>query len=323
MHTTNDDSSLSIIALSKISLPELVVIPSQYGIEQIVTSFAPDAGTDELSIKVVESKNGYVLVDGIDVYYAAKKMRLKEINAYVVNDSVDPQITYIRYTKKDQQNPIKIVRQMRRYVKDNGLPKTMQMMHLEPVYSKVYALEFDTKLEDTLDELFDTAYSNGVRSTAPLPMLRFICNLDEDAQHVVIGKLQKHAKENSGYRWPHNEFLKDMIPESDNPSKSEGEKKQDTASSEVTTFECTKCKTPHLVHDGRVAPYKEQSGLKIMEGDIADPMISLGKKHAKHLGIDLGDVPEVITSESDWKSVTSKMRGRKFVVLLGAEFNPS
>ena len=161
-----------------------------------------------------------------------------------------------------------------------------------------------------------------MRSVAPYAMLRFISSLDEDIQITIIEKLNTSSSTASNFRWPHNEYLQGMVVNYTSV-KPEKKDKPESASSDVTKFECSKCSTPHLVHNGRVTPYKEQSGIEVMEGDITNSVIALGKKHSKHLGIESGDTPEVITSESDWKSVLAKMKGRRFVVLLGTVNSPS
>ena len=152
------------IPIGKIVLPDVIQSPSVYSIKQIMKSLEPNPLTDEIFVTVTEVKKGYMLVDKYDVYYAAKRLKLKQIKACVINDPKDPLATYVKLTKKDYQNPVKVIRLMRRYVDQFGMEKTLQTLHLENAFAKMYKLEFSENVLDTLDSMFDAAYEEGARN---------------------------------------------------------------------------------------------------------------------------------------------------------------
>jgi len=308
--------NITSIPIRDIILPEIIVsIPSQKNIESLCIILSNDTTNQNHFLTLASYHDKLILLSGYDIYLAAKKLHLKSINCIILEDITDPQMTHVIMSQKTHINPIKIIQVMESYVKLYGVKKTLEELHLESIYGKIFSLSLLPNTKEKLDQMCTDAYNDGVNSITPYALLQYISKLEPEHQIELITKLDELRANNRGaFRWPHNDFLRNLVkPESKTSSPAES-----PISDGFRDFTCTKCKEEYFVNKLRVTPKKIESGMKVMEGDLTQPILEISPKHIKHLGISIEQYPEIILSgNEDTKSILQKLKNRRFVIYVG------
>jgi len=207
-------------------------------------------------------------------------------------------------------------------VEQHGLEKTLDMFYLDTAFGKMYKTNLSPEILTKFESVIQHACSFGIRSIVPVQLFEEISRSSIENQSIMLENIRKLLETNiSKFRWPHKEFLRmmDNEPEEQKPAQ---RKKEKTANTDVRKFECSNCKTLHIVTPTHIGPKKETNGIIIISDDdnISEPVYSLPLKHQKYLGVSKESPPVILSSkDTDWESLKVKLSGKKFVVYVGED----
>lgn len=314
--------SITPVNVKDIVLPDVVIaIPSRKNIESLCRILLADPTNQNHFLTLALTKNKLILLSGYDVYLTAKKLKLDTVNALILENITDPQMAHVIMSHKVHTNPIKIIKVMDTYVKLHGIPKTLEKLHLEPVYGKIFSLALLPETRTKLDKLCSDAYDDGVNSIIPYTMLQYVSKLKPDPQIELISKLDELRTNSKGrFRWPHNEYLRDLVKPTSKKNIESKKTTESPISNDFRTFACTNCNKEYFVSKLRITPKKTKAGMNIMEGDLTQPILEISKSHIRHLGISPNQLPEIILSGSDdIQNMLKKIKNRPFLIYVGPE----
>jgi len=314
--------NITLVNVKGIVLPRIVIaIPSKKNIESLCKILSVDPTNQNHFVTIALIKDELILLSGYDVYLTAKKLNLKTVNAIILENISDPQMAHVIMSHKVHTNPIKIIKVMEDYVKLDGIQKTLEKLHLEPVFGKIFSLGLLPETRKKLDMLCSDAYDDGVNSIIPYALLQYVSKLEPASQPELISKLDElRTQSKSRFRWPHNEYLRNLVKPTPNKIAESKKNTETPISNTFRSFVCTSCGKGYFVDKLRITAKKTQAGMSIMEGDFTQPILEISKKHIKHLGISPDQLPEIILSGTDdTQNMLKKLKNRKFVIYVGPE----
>jgi len=303
------------IQLSDIVIPTTIITETS----EIHLSFISESlktQSELFFVTVIQQDNKYTLVDRYDVYLAAIKSKIKEISAVIISSKLDCTKTHFQITVKSVMNPVKIINSMKPYVEEYGLDETIKKLHLTSDFTQMYKLGLDQKILDDLDYMISSLCNSGVRTAVPLTLFTFISQIEKKQQSTFIKSLGNMVDQSDRhFRWPHNTFLRKLEMGNDTDVKKIPEKKLHISELE---FNCQKCDTLYVVHDGIVNKKDESEDMVIHHKNDSTPRILIPSELVEHLGVTQKKPPKIISSaDIDVKEIASYLSGRNYIILVG------